>query len=48
MGSTTTVKNVPEAHCKPRKEKVEFLLAYSKSLEVQKTSSGKEFVFLRN
>jgi hypothetical protein len=48
MGSTTTVKNIPEAQCKPRKETVQFLLNYSKSLEVKKSPSGHEYMFLKN
>lgn len=48
MGSTTTVENVPEAKHKPRKETVQFLLDYSKSLEVKKSNSGKDYMFLRN
>ncbi len=48
MASTTTIKNVPDAHFKPWKETVKFLLDYSKSMEVKKSESGKEFVFLRN
>lgn len=48
MGSTTILKNEPEAKCKPKKETIQFLLNYSKALEIQKSPSGHEFMFLRN
>ena len=48
MGSITTVNYEPEAQCKPREETIQFLLNYSKALEVKKSSSGQEYEFLRN
>ncbi|GEM_PF-2179445 len=48
MGSTTTLKNEPGAYCKPRKETIQFLLNYSKALEVKKLASGEYVEFIRN
>jgi hypothetical protein len=48
MGNSTTLKDEYGAHTKPRKETLQFILNYSKALEIKKLKSGIEVEMIRN
>ncbi len=48
MGNSTTLKDESGAHTKPRKETLQFILNYSKALEVKTLKSGMKVEMIRN
>ncbi len=48
MDNTITLKDEQDAHCKPRKETIRFILDYSKALDYKKLKSGIEIEMIRN
>ena len=48
MQNSITLKDGYGAHTKPRKETVQFILNYSKALEVKTLKSGVEVEYFKN
>ena len=48
MAQLTTLKNGSEARFKPRKETINFLLNYSRSLEIMELSNGDKVEMIKN
>ncbi len=48
MAQLTTLKYGNEARLKPRKETINFILNYSKSLEIIELSNGEKFEMNKN
>lgn len=48
MGNSTTLKDEYEAQVKPRKGTVQFILDYSKALEVKSLRNGMQINLLKN
>ena len=48
MGNSTTLKDEYGAHTKPRKETINFILNYSKALEVKTLKNGMEMNMMKN
>ncbi len=48
MGNSTTLKDESGAHTKPRKETLQFILNYSKALEVKTLKNGMKVEMIRN
>lgn len=48
MRQTSTLKDECDRQYQPRKETVDFILNYSKALEVKKLDQGVEFTMIQN
>jgi hypothetical protein len=48
MAQLTTLKNGKEARLKPRKETIDFLLNYSRSLEIIELRDGNQMEMIKN